>query len=78
MHPLKAFRQKHSLTQLQTASLLGISQSFLSDIERGKRSVSVNIAKQIEQSTNGEIKAEWLLIPEKYKKEIEEYLGREP
>lgn len=77
MHPLKAFRRKHNLTQLQVIELFGISQSFISDIERGKRNVSTDIAKKIEKATNGEIKAEWLLLPEKYKEEIEKYVGQE-
>ena len=78
MEILKEIRNKLGFTQEEIAQTIGISRSFYALIENGKRKITPNIAYSIEQATNGEIKAEWLLLPQKYKEEIEEYLNKEP
>ena len=44
---IKDMRQKEQLKQAQLAKLIGVSPSYLSLIERGKRRPSVEAAKRI-------------------------------
>lgn len=39
---VKAIREEQGMTQAQTAELMGVPASFLSDIERGVRNVSLS------------------------------------
>lgn len=56
IHPIKAWRQANKLTQVQAASILGIAQPYLHQLETGKKKqVSVELAIKIEIATNGEI-----------------------
>ena len=71
---LRVYRQRNKLTQSSMAKKVGITQVFLSLLENGIRKPSKEIALSIEKATNGEIKAEWLVFPEKYEDEINEYL----
>ncbi len=47
---LRVIRRREDMTQKEFAKALGISQSRLSDLERGKRNISVNMAKKIEKT----------------------------
>ena len=44
---LRGLRGKEDLTQAQLATRLGISQNMVSDMESGKRNISVKMAKRI-------------------------------
>lgn len=44
---LRGFRVREGLTQLELAQLLGIRQSQISEMERGKRSIGKNFAKKL-------------------------------
>lgn len=44
---LQGLRGKEDLTQAELAARLGISQNRISDMESGKRPISVNMAKKI-------------------------------
>jgi len=77
MKYLKQIREKLGFTQEEFANLIGISRSFYALIENKKRGISPDIALAIEQATGGEIKAEWLIFPEKYQQEIKEYLNKD-
>ncbi len=39
---LKVLRQEHNLTQQRMAESFGIDRSFISDVERGNRSISLH------------------------------------
>ena len=85
MHIIETYRIKHGLTQKEFADLIKkicpnvrVSRMHIAHIENNERMPSKDLALAIEQATNGEIKAEWLLLPQKYKEEIEEYLNKEP
>ena len=78
MHILEAYRLKHNLSQEEFAKLVEVTRAYIAHIENEIRRPSPDIALAIEQATNGEIKAEWLIFPEKYREEIEEYLNKEP
>lgn len=38
---LRTLRQQHGLTQIQMAEKLGLDRSYLADVERGKRNISI-------------------------------------
>lgn len=38
---IRKLRQKHGWTQVEFAERVGIDRSFLADVERGKRNVSI-------------------------------------
>lgn len=44
---LRGLRGKEVITQAELAERLGISQNMVSDMESGKRNISVNMAKRI-------------------------------
>ena len=44
---LRGLRGKEDITQAELAERLGISQNMVSDMESGKRNISVNMAKRI-------------------------------
>lgn len=46
-HRLRGLRKREGLTQKAMAEALGIRQSHLSDMERGTRAISVDMAKRI-------------------------------
>ncbi|WP_412992781.1 helix-turn-helix transcriptional regulator [Neobacillus sp. 3P2-tot-E-2] len=49
MSPIKKLRFFAELSQGSLASRLGISQSYLSYLERGKRPITPEISKKIEE-----------------------------
>ncbi|EDP73746.1 helix-turn-helix domain-containing protein, partial [Hydrogenivirga sp. 128-5-R1-1] len=59
----------------ELANIAGIPQPVISYIETGERLPTEKHALAIEQATNGEIKKEWLVFPDAYKEEIENYLN---
>ena len=75
---IKTWRARNNISQREFASIANLPQPIISYIETGERFPTERHALAIEQATNGEIKAEWLLLPQKYKEEIEEYLNKEP
>jgi transcriptional regulator with XRE-family HTH domain len=44
---IKKLRKKYNISQKELAILIGVKQSYLSQIESGKKNVSLNIAKKI-------------------------------
>ena len=44
---LETVRKRRGLSQLRAAELLGLSQSMLSHMEAGKRSVSLEVAQRV-------------------------------
>ena len=44
---LRGLRGKEDITQVELAARLGISQNMVSDMESGKRNISVKMAKRI-------------------------------
>jgi len=76
MHPLKKYLLEHDIEVQEFAKQIEVSREYLSMIFKGTRRPSPDVALDIEKATNGEIKAEWLIFPERYKNEIEEYLNK--
>ncbi len=74
MKIIEVYRERYGLSQKEFAQRIDVSQPHLANIENGSRRISPDTAIAIERATNGEIKAEWLIFPEKYKEEIEEYI----
>jgi len=74
MKILRIYRNSKKLSQYEFANLIGVSRQLIAHLENGIRKPSKEIALSIEKATNGEIKAEWLVFPEKYEDEINEYL----
>lgn len=48
-HPVRYWRFMNEKHLLETATKLGISESYLSLLERNKRSISAEMAKRIEK-----------------------------
>lgn len=46
--PIAAYRETNELTQIQLAEILGVSQSFLANVERGSRPITPKRAIQWE------------------------------
>lgn len=44
---LKGLRGKEGITQAELAEKLGVTQNMISDMESGKRNISINMAKRI-------------------------------
>jgi DNA-binding transcriptional regulator YdaS (Cro superfamily) len=42
-------------TQHEAARLLGVSRGFISHMQTGRRTVSINLARQVERLTDGDI-----------------------
>jgi transcriptional regulator with XRE-family HTH domain len=40
-HRIRTLRKKHGWTQVEMAERLGLDRSFLADVERGRRNISV-------------------------------------
>ena len=77
MHPIEVYVKRHGLTIKEFAKTIGITREHIYALISGTRErPRVKTALAIEQATNGEIKAEWLIFPEKYREEIEEYLNK--
>lgn len=63
-HPLHAYRESRQLTQKGMADLLGCSQTLISLIENGDRSVSKDNAEKWEGATG--IPRLTLMFPDEY------------
>ena len=74
MKILNTYLTKEKIKKVQFAKTIGISREYLHSILNGKKNISPKLASAIEKATNGEIKAEWLIFPEKYQDEIDEYI----
>lgn len=44
---LKRIREEKNIKQVELAKAVGISQSFLAQLERGTKNLTVNLAKEI-------------------------------
>lgn len=40
-HRIRTLRKRHGWTQVEMAERLGLDRSFLADVERGKRNISI-------------------------------------
>ena len=40
-HRIRKLRQQHGWTQVEMAERVGLDRSFLADVERGKRNISI-------------------------------------
>ena len=49
---LRGFRGKMELTQSELADKLGVSQNAISELESGKRPISIKMAKKLEKEFN--------------------------
>ncbi len=49
---LRTLRTKHGYTQTQLATYLGIDRSFISDVERGKKNMSLTYLETVAQGFN--------------------------
>ncbi|WP_297456004.1 YdaS family helix-turn-helix protein [Persephonella sp.] len=73
---IKAYIDRHEIPKTKFAENVGISYQFLWLLLKGDRDIGADTAIAIERATGGEIKKEWLVFPEEYQKEIEEYLNK--
>ncbi|WP_313893892.1 helix-turn-helix transcriptional regulator [Psychrobacillus sp.] len=55
---LKEYREERGLTQGETAQLSGISRSYYTNIEQGKRNPTVDVAKKIAKT----LKFDWVIF----------------
>ena len=63
IHPIKAFRIAHDLTQKRLAELIGIkSPEPIMSVEKGRRGCSPKIAEGIERVSKGKLKKEVLVF----------------
>ncbi|WP_263415111.1 helix-turn-helix domain-containing protein [Terriglobus aquaticus] len=44
---LRELRRQHNMTQLRMATVFGIDRSFISDVERGRKSISLPMLEVI-------------------------------
>jgi DNA-binding transcriptional regulator YdaS (Cro superfamily) len=75
---IEAYLQKHDIPKTKFAKDIGVSYQFLWLVLKDDRDIGPDTALAIEKATNGEIKKEWLVFPEEYRTEIEEYLNKQP
>ncbi len=71
---LKSFRKENKLTQVQMAALLGIPQSYYSDIERGKKAIRFQHIKILAEKYN--LDSDWLLVGSKEKEESQKTIQK--
>ena len=72
---LSEYLKNTSLTQEKFANLVGVTRTFITNILNGKRNPSIQLARRIEEVTDGQVPLKDLLHPEApsrlKKKEIE-------
>jgi transcriptional regulator with XRE-family HTH domain len=66
---LETVRKRHGVSQLKAAKLLGLSQSMLSHIEKGKRNVSAEVARRAVELFGADATALPLSSPERHSEE---------
>lgn len=49
---IRNIRQRQGISQIQLARMVGISNSFLSDVENGRREMSLSTLKKIAAALN--------------------------
>ena len=49
---LRALRESHKMTQVELAQYLGIDRSFISDVERARKTISLSYLETIAQGFN--------------------------
>ncbi len=76
MHPLKKWMKEQHVTAEQFAERIASTASYVSQIVTGTRRPSVDLARLIESSTNGDVKAADALLWER--KSDEDAVGGEP
>jgi len=55
IHPLRRWLFEHQSTMLEFADRIGVSQSYLSEFLRGKKSPSAEVMKRIVAATDGAV-----------------------
>lgn len=60
---LEEYLKKNKLTQVAFGSLSGISSIHINRLIRGKSNPSINLAKHIEEVTNGDVTMNELINP---------------
>jgi len=73
---IESYISKHRIPKVEFARKAKITYQFLWLILKKHKNIGANTALAIEKATNGEIKKEWLVFPQEYRKEIEEYLKK--
>jgi len=74
---IEAYIDRHEIPKTKFAKDIGVSYQFLWLVLKEDRYIGADTALAIEKATKGEIKKEWLVFPNEYKKEIEEYLNKQ-
>ena len=64
---IKTYCKKHKLKFKDFATLSEIAPAYVTQLIRGQRRPSPDLALKIEQATNGEVTRDELLFPELYK-----------
>ena len=57
-HPLKKWRFDNEMTLVELATILGVSNGYLSLLERREREPSFSLARRIAKLTKGAVKIE--------------------
>lgn len=61
-HPLRTWRIDRRLTLAELGRIIGVTPSHLSEIERGQKTPSLEMAARLSAATKGDIKIEDFLI----------------
>ena len=71
---IKKYLIKKGMRVEDLAKKIGVSRQYLSMAMHQLKKVPPEFAVRVEQATDGEIKKEWLVFSDAYRKEIEDYL----
>jgi DNA-binding transcriptional regulator YdaS (Cro superfamily) len=63
MHPINNFCKQHGICLKQFAGQIKVSAPFVTQITKGKRRPSPDVALRIEQATDGAVTLRELLFP---------------
>jgi len=61
--PLLKWQKRNGVTNKAISEMLGVHQSFITHINKGRRKPSANLALKIEQATGGAVTLRELLFP---------------
>lgn len=61
-NPLRQYREDNKLTLVQAAERFGISNTYLCELENGRRPVPLKTARKIAKGTNGALKVTDLIV----------------
>ena len=68
---IKTYCKAQSLSQVKFAEMVGVSDAYISQINKGIRRPGPDLAFKIEKLTNGAIPRDQLLFPLLYKQETQ-------